>query len=196
MKSALSQSQSESKSSNESDDNSIDSSGTKTTVKQFMFLAPLQDLSYISHSDIRQKQLDCTLQILQSSGDTLTHGWPQIFEIVGAINETQNENLIRCAFQCLQLIIADFLALTPSLCLILCVDTTAKFGSQIQELNVSLTAIGLLWNIADYLHSNQNKIKTILDENSIKPDFGDENKLTTDLNAFDTLWMALFTRLG
>ena len=163
-----------------------------------MFLAPLQELSFISHADIRQKQLDCTLQILQSSGDVLTYGWPQIFEIVGAINDTQNENLIRLSFQCLQLIIADFLTSIPSNCLILCVDTTAKFGSQTQELNVSLTAIGLLWNIADHLHSNQNKIKTLLDKNLNKPHLteSNQNNLPIETNAFDSLWMALFTRLG
>ena len=169
------------------------------SVKQFMFLTPLQELSFISHTDIRQKQLDCTLQILQSSGDTLTYGWPQIFEIVGAINETQNENLIRLSFQSLQFIISDFLALIPSNCLILCVDTTAKFGSQTQELNVSLTAIGLLWNIADYLHSNQNKIQSLLEQNVSKSELNetnDQNSIKTESNAIDSLWMALFTRLG
>ncbi len=158
-----------------------------------MFLSPLQELSYITHPDIRQKQLDCTLQILQSSGDILTYGWPQIFEIVGAINESQNENLIRLSFQCLQLIIADFLAMIPSNCLILCVDTTAKFGSQMQEMNASLTAIGLLWNIADFLYSNQNKIITLLEQNIDKNGLNDNKN---ECNPFDTLWMTLFTRLG
>ena len=164
-----------------------------------MFLAPLQELSFINHADIRQKQLDCTLQILQSSGDSLTYGWPQIFEVVGAINTTQNENLVRLSFQCLQLIIADFLALIPSNCLMLCVDTTAKFGSQTQELNVSLTAIGLLWNIADYLHSNQNKIKSLLQQNNNKTELtetNDQNDVKIESNPFDSLWMSLFTRLG
>lgn len=166
-----------------------------TTVKQFMFLAPLQDLSYVPHADIRQKQLDSTLHILQSNGDTLNHGWPQIFEIVGAINDSQSENLIRCAFQCLQLIIADFLSLVPSLCLILSVETTAKFGSQAQELNVSLTAIGLLWNIADHLYSNQDKIRVILNENKSTTS-DNENQMITELPPYDTLWIALFSRLG
>lgn len=154
-------------------------------------LAPLQDLSYVNHADIRQKQLDCTLQILQNSGDSLqTNGWPQLFDIIGSINDSHNENLIRCAFQCVQLIIADFLPVIPSLCLILCVDTTAKFGSQTQELNVSLTAVGLLWNVADYLFQNHEKISVSLSESNEKS--GDK----TELPAYDCLWMALFTRLG
>lgn len=55
-----------------------------------------------------------------------------------------SENLIRIAFQCLQLIVTDFLPLMPWRCLPLCLETTSKFGSQPQELNISLTAIGLM----------------------------------------------------
>lgn len=55
-----------------------------------------------------------------------------------------SEHLVRLAFQCLQLVVTDFLPLMPWACLPLTVDTAAKFGSQTQELNISLTAIGLM----------------------------------------------------
>lgn len=55
-----------------------------------------------------------------------------------------SEHLVRLAFQCLQLVVTDFLPLMPWSCLPLTVDTAAKFGSQTQELNISLTAIGLM----------------------------------------------------
>lgn len=55
-----------------------------------------------------------------------------------------SEHLVRLAFQCLQLVVTDFLPLMPWGCLPLTVDTAAKFGSQTQELNISLTAIGLM----------------------------------------------------
>lgn len=54
------------------------------------------------------------------------------------------ENLIRIAFQCLQLVVTDFLPLMPCKCLPLCLETTAKFGMQTRELNISLTAVGLM----------------------------------------------------
>lgn len=54
------------------------------------------------------------------------------------------ESLIRIAFQCLQLVVTDFLPVMPWRCLPLCVNTAAKFGSQTQELNISLTAVGLM----------------------------------------------------
>jgi len=55
-----------------------------------------------------------------------------------------SEGLVRTAFQSLQLIVTDFLPTMPCTCLTICVDVTAKFGLQCQDLNISLTAIGLL----------------------------------------------------
>ncbi|KAL1441053.1 hypothetical protein MTO96_008804 [Rhipicephalus appendiculatus] len=143
---------------------------------QVLLLAPLVEMAS-AHPDIRQKQLDCTLSLLHSNGETLTHGWPQVLTIIGAISESHGEALIRSAFQCLQLVVADFLPVMPRACLQLCVDTAARFGSQNQELNVSLTAVGLLWHMADYLYQNAEKLKQ---------EEGD----------WDTLWMCLFQRLG
>ncbi|XP_015786183.1 protein MON2 homolog isoform X3 [Tetranychus urticae] len=157
--------------------------------EKFKFLKPLQDMSYINHIDMRQKQLDCVIQILQSSGDTISEGWPQILDIIGAINENQSESLIRISFQCLQLIIRDFLSSIPAVCLVLVVDTIAKFGSQTQELNVSLTAVSSLWDTADYLFSNRKMIaENLEDEVNVDPD--------SQIPAYDCLWMSLFTKLG
>ncbi|XP_023214026.1 protein MON2 homolog isoform X4 [Centruroides sculpturatus] len=159
---------------------------------QILLLTPLQELSNIPHPDIRQKQLDCALQVLHSTGEFISSGWPQILDIIAAISEAQGEELIRSAFQCLQFIVADYLPIMPCMCLRQCVDTAAKFGSQSQELNVSLTAVGLLWNIADYLFQNQEKIHKLLDENM---DDAIANQ-SSSLPPFDNLWMCLFTCLG
>ena len=164
--------------------------------KNVTFLRPLQSLSEIVFADIRQKQLDCILQILQTSGDTLVEGWVQILDIIGCIDKLPNESLLRLAFQCLQLIISDLLGQIPSDCLVLLVNTTEKFASQSQELNVSLTAIGLLWNIADFFHQNRDTIKADLKE--LKFDFSSLKieKENLVLKPFDCLWMCLFSRLG
>jgi len=58
------------------------------------------------------------------------------------------ENSIRSAFQCLQVVVTDYLPVLPRNCLPLTVETTCKFGTQTQELNVSLTAIGLMVKLA------------------------------------------------
>ncbi|KAH8353223.1 hypothetical protein KR084_009717 [Drosophila pseudotakahashii] len=160
---------------------------------QTMLLSPLSELSTVLHADVRQRQLDCVLQILNTAGEILSFGWPAIIEIIGAVNEHHGEPLIRTAFQCLQLVITDFLTVMPWRCLPLCISTAAKFGSQTQELNISLTAIGLMWNISDFFNQNQDKLmSTQLQDVSILPDFPG----TLKMPQFDKLWMCLYAKLG
>lgn len=160
---------------------------------KFRFLAPLQDLSDIPYHDLRQKQLSVCLQLIQSTGDRLDDAWPQILDIVASLQEAHTDSLIRLAFQCLQLIISDFMNNIPAVCFVLVVDTAAKFGSQTQELNVSLTGIGCLWNIADFLNQNQNKVRTDLAKGS---DASKTSSMESQLDPFECLWMTLFSRLG
>ena len=54
-----------------------------------MLLAPLQELSAILHPDIRQKQLECVLQILHGDGETLNEGWPLVLSVIGAVTNDQ-----------------------------------------------------------------------------------------------------------
>ncbi|KAM9581715.1 protein MON2 homolog isoform 4-T4 [Guaruba guarouba] len=111
---------------------------------QLLLLNPLKELSNISHPDIRIKQLECVLQILQSQGDSLGPGWPLVLGVMGAIRSDQGESLIRTAFQCLQLVVTDFLPTMPCTCLQIVVEVAGSFGLHNQELNISLTSIGLL----------------------------------------------------
>uniref|UniRef100_A0A4W2DA62 Protein MON2 homolog n=1 Tax=Bos indicus x Bos taurus TaxID=30522 RepID=A0A4W2DA62_BOBOX len=111
---------------------------------QLLLLNPLKEMSNINHPDIRLKQLECVLQILQSQGDSLGPGWPLVLGVMGAIRNDQGESLIRTAFQCLQLVVTDFLPTMPCTCLQIVVDVAGSFGLHNQELNISLTSIGLL----------------------------------------------------
>lgn len=51
---------------------------------------------------------------------------------------------MRTAFQCLQLVVTDYLPVLPCGCIPHAIDTVAKFARQKQELNVALSAIGLM----------------------------------------------------
>uniref|UniRef100_A0A336JYA7 Protein MON2 homolog n=1 Tax=Culicoides sonorensis TaxID=179676 RepID=A0A336JYA7_CULSO len=160
---------------------------------QIQLLSPLAELSSLNHLDSRQKQLECILQILNGSGEILTHGWPLILGVIGAVNEHHGETLIRIAFQCLQLVITDFLPAMPFRCLPLCINTATKFGLKAHELNISLTAIGLMWNISDYFNQNHEKISSSYeDDKSTLPDFSG----VSNMSSFDKLWMCLYSRLG
>lgn len=153
-----------------------------------MFLHPLKELSSVSHVDVKQKQLDGTLQMLQSSGDILSSGWPEILHVIGSPTTASDENTIRTGFRSLQLVISDFLPSIPCNSLQQCIDVVTKYGLQMQDFNISLTAIGLLWSVSDYMFQNRLKIS----ENLLK-----EGANTSDRPmVMDDLWLDLFTKIG
>ena len=160
---------------------------------QTLLLGPLAELASVPHGDVRQRQLDCVLQVLHCAGETLSYGWPLVLEMIGAVSDHQGENLIRVAFQCLQLVMTDFLPVMPWRCLPQCMATAGKFGSQTQDLNISLTAVGLMWNISDYFSQNQEKLcQSLSSDSAAFPEFPG----TPNMPPFDKLWMCLYARLG
>jgi hypothetical protein len=55
-----------------------------------------------------------------------------------------DDALIKQSYQAVHLIVTDFLDLLPLQCVQMLVETTAKFGGQEHELNIALSALGLL----------------------------------------------------
>ncbi|OXB67475.1 hypothetical protein ASZ78_006806 [Callipepla squamata] len=169
---------------------------------QLLLLNPLKELSNISHPDIRIKQLECVLQILQSQGDSLGPGWPLVLGVMGAIRSDQGESLIRTAFQCLQLVVTDFLPTMPCTCLQIVVEVAGSFGLHNQELNISLTSIGLLWNISDYFFQRGEIIEKELNkEEAVLQKQAEEkgvvlNRPFHPAPPFDCLWLCLYAKLG
>ncbi|ELW61971.1 Protein MON2 like protein [Tupaia chinensis] len=169
---------------------------------QLLLLNPLKEMSNINHPDIRLKQLECVLQILQSQGDSLGPGWPLVLGVMGAIRNDQGESLIRTAFQCLQLVVTDFLPTMPCTCLQIVVDVAGSFGLHNQELNISLTSIGLLWNISDYFFQRGETIEKDLNkEEAAQQKQAEEKGLVLNrpfhpAPPFDCLWLCLYAKLG
>ena len=78
--------------------------------------------------------------------------------------ETSCDGLVRTAFASLQLVVSDFLHSVPPSSLLQCINAAAKFGNQKVELNISLTAVEILWNISDFIFHNYKTIETGLSE--------------------------------
>ncbi|XP_051026852.1 protein MON2 homolog isoform X2 [Acomys russatus] len=169
---------------------------------QLLLLNPLKEMSNANHPDIRLKQLECVLQILQSQGDSLGPGWPLVLGVMGAIRSEQGESLIRTAFQCLQLVVTDFLPTMPCSCLQIVVDVAGSFGLHNQELNISLTSIGLLWNISDYFFQRGETIEKELNkEEAVQQKQAEEKGVSLNrpfhpAPPFDCLWLCLYAKLG
>ncbi|GFR78543.1 MON2-like protein [Elysia marginata] len=177
---------------------------------QQSILFPLQEVSNIPYNDIRGRQLESLSHILHNNGDHLLHGWPCVLGVLGALTKDHGEKLIQQAFQCLQLVVTDFLPIISPQYLQVVVQVAERFGLQQQELNVSLTAIGLLWNISDFFFQNRQRIKQELDVakksstgneqpslngNDQQKPFRAQSKINTP-PPFDALWMCLFSALG
>ena len=145
---------------------SVDETGLSSSSMRDIVLKPLHELSSINYNDIRQKQIECTLTILRLTGPSLSDAWPLCLSIIGAIQPGHTDALIRAAFQCLQLVVTDFLATIRPSYLSLVMNVVAKFGAQEQDLNIALTAIVLLWNISDYMFQNIDRLNEELAKNT------------------------------
>ena len=152
-------------------------------------------MSAIPYPDVRQKQLDTVLHILHSSGEVLDHGWPLILTMIGSLEQDHSDILVRSAFQCLQLVFTDFLPAIPYRNYPICVETATKFGSQKAELNVSLAAIGLLWNLSDYFFQNVAKLQDQENQQQIFPECILTFPGSKNISSFDKLWMCLYCKL-
>ncbi|CAK8698239.1 unnamed protein product [Clavelina lepadiformis] len=157
-----------------------------------MFLMPLKEICAVNHLDVRQKQLDGILQILRSCGESLSSGWPEILAIVGSATDHTTDALVRLGFRSVQLVISDYMLSLPVSSLSQCIDVVAQFAQQSQDFNISLTAIGLLWSMSDYMHQHQDKIKPELIKLK-EENFLDESGT---FPVTDILWMNLFRKMG
>lgn len=145
-----------------------DDDQSQQTVRD-KILHPLHELSAVQFSDVRHKQIECALSILRLMGQHLSSSWPVLLDIIGAIQRDHSESLIRAAFQCLQLVVTDFLSMIDAHFLSLVVNVVSQFGAQEQDLNIALTAIVLLWNISDYMFQNGEKLNKQLHAGESKP---------------------------
>ena len=88
--------------------------------------------------------------MLQSHGEEGGPAWPIVLALLKGVAQDEEEHHVRQAFMCVQLVRNDLLSVLPVDCLQLLLTTIGSFGYQGCDLNISLTAITLLMNIADF----------------------------------------------
>ncbi|XP_050223198.1 uncharacterized protein LOC126673214 isoform X2 [Mercurialis annua] len=115
-------------------------------------LSPLRALYFSTQSsDVRAGSLKILLHVLERHGDKLYYSWPNILEMLRSVADAPEKDLVTLGFQSLRVIMNDGLASIPTECLPVCVDVTGAYSAQKTELNISLTAIGLLWTTSDFI---------------------------------------------
>ncbi|KAI9593732.1 hypothetical protein BDF19DRAFT_447716 [Syncephalis fuscata] len=184
------------------------------------------EMTISSLVDVRRVGLETLDKLLQTSGQSFTHGWSMIFEMLtgvcsfnyamdvnsvsppqsisqtvtvssaspsmqpvglsrttslntvvpsairlsrqaspqpsptrsmSASNTTLLSSLVRVGFSSLRLICSDFLSGLSPTCLYQCVAALGAYGWQTEDLNISLTAIGQLWNLSDFIQTRRQK---------------------------------------
>ncbi|KAL8528032.1 hypothetical protein ACS0TY_005737 [Phlomoides rotata] len=115
-------------------------------------ISPLNDLYSSSQSfDVRAGSLKILLHVLERHGEKLCYSWPNILAMLRSIAHASEKDLITLGFQSLRVIMNDGLPTIPANCLHECIDVAGAYSTQKTELNISLTAIGLLWTATDFI---------------------------------------------
>ncbi|XP_020087242.1 protein MON2 homolog isoform X3 [Ananas comosus] len=115
-------------------------------------LSPLMVL-YTSNKnlDVRVGSLKILLHVLERHGEKLYYSWSSILEMLRAVADSAEKDLIPLGFQSVRVIMNDGLSTIPVKCLDVCIEVTGEYGAQKTELNISLTAISLLWTATDFM---------------------------------------------
>ncbi|KAF5791184.1 putative mon2, dimerization and cyclophilin-binding domain, guanine nucleotide exchange factor [Helianthus annuus] len=128
--------------------------GIKTEMKalEISIISPLHILyDSCPNSDVNAGSLKILLHVLERHGDKLFYSWPNILEMLRSVAGSSEKDIVTLGFQSLRVIMNDGLSTVPSEFLHVCIDVTGAYSSQKTELNISLTAIGLLWTSTDFI---------------------------------------------
>ncbi|XP_065852074.1 uncharacterized protein [Euphorbia lathyris] len=114
-------------------------------------ISSLKVLFSTQSADGRAGSLKILVHVLERHGEKLYYSWPNILEMLRSVVDATEKDLVTLGFQCVRVIMNDGLASIPTEFLHVCVDVTGAYSSQKTELNISLTAIGLLWTTTDFI---------------------------------------------
>eukprot|EP01114_Cavostelium_apophysatum_P016981 TRINITY_DN4944_c0_g1_i2.p1 TRINITY_DN4944_c0_g1~~TRINITY_DN4944_c0_g1_i2.p1 ORF type:complete len:1482 (+),score=384.90 TRINITY_DN4944_c0_g1_i2:202-4647(+) len=115
------------------------------------FLETLAQLSRSQFPECREKSLQVLFKILRTSGQSLTKGWPVVLAIVTGVAMSDDKAHVGVAFKSVQMICNDFLPYLDVDSFTLYISAVGCYGVQTADLNISLTAINLLWNLSDFV---------------------------------------------
>lgn len=92
--------------------------------------------------------------ILSQNGRIIHEGWPPLLKALHPQHFGDDPDLMNAAFRCLQFICSDILISLDSDMQILIINLTIAFAEQKTDINISLSALGLLWNLTSVAQSS------------------------------------------
>ena len=137
-------------------------SGDSSGGLEHMLLVALESLYNDDRErDVKLGVLRVLLVVVQRHGERLTDGWTPVFRLLSSVPAFGDFEATDLAFQCVSLIASDHMAAMPLARLRRCLEVAALYGSQQEDLNVSLTTISLLWNAADLFSRGSSKVVVV-----------------------------------
>eukprot|EP00879_Flechtneria_rotunda_P006735 GHRR01007076.1.p1 GENE.GHRR01007076.1~~GHRR01007076.1.p1 ORF type:complete len:1255 (+),score=514.44 GHRR01007076.1:492-4256(+) len=119
---------------------------------EYMLLSALDSIYRDDRDpDLRLGLLRIVLHVLQRHGETVTRGWESVLRLLEVVPAYGDATTIAAAFQCVEAISSDFLPSMPKQHLGQVLDIVCEYAAQQVVINISLSAIGLLWNATDLL---------------------------------------------
>ncbi|KAJ4816243.1 ARM repeat superfamily protein [Rhynchospora pubera] len=124
--------------------------------------------------DVHIGALKILLHVLERCGEKLYHSWSDVLQILRAVADTAEKDHIPLGFQSIRVIMNEELSAIPLQWLDECMKVTGAYGSQKEDLNISLTAIGLLWTATDFIAkgivTSPDQDSSLLTVNDVVPD--------------------------
>ncbi|CAA6667168.1 unnamed protein product [Spirodela intermedia] len=115
-------------------------------------LSPIRILYMSSQNlDVRAGCLKILLHVLERHAEKLYFSWTDILEMLRSVANASEKDLVPLGFQIVRVIMNDELSTIPIQYLDVCIDVTGAYSEQKTDLNISLTAIGLLWTSSDFI---------------------------------------------
>ncbi|XP_009151235.2 protein MON2 homolog isoform X3 [Brassica rapa] len=130
----------------------VESKSTELKSVECVVLSSLRGLYFSAQkADVRVGSLKILLRVLERCGEKLYYSWPGILEMLRSVADASEKDVATLGFQSLRVIMSDGLPTLPEDCLHVCIDVTGAYSAQKTDLNISLTAIGLLWTLTDFI---------------------------------------------
>ncbi|OHS94866.1 hypothetical protein TRFO_10786 [Tritrichomonas foetus] len=98
--------------------------------------------------ETRYTALEQIYLLLSKSGNIIEKGWPSLINALNPKNFEDEVDVLNSAFRCLQLIYNDLLFSLSTYVQALIINLAISFAGQKTDINVSLSAFGLLWNLS------------------------------------------------
>ncbi|KAF5192862.1 Mon2-like protein [Thalictrum thalictroides] len=134
------------------EDQEVEGRGTEMRPFESAVISPLRVLYFSTQFlDVRAGSLKILLHVLERYGEKLYNSWTDILEMLRSVADATEKDIISLGFQSIRVIMNDGLSAIPPNCLDICIEVTGAYSAQKTELNISLTAISLLWTTTDFI---------------------------------------------